>query len=50
MNHPVVYEVTIREAGDVRTEILTSQMILHIPMFQPSWLALWPWPLSLLLA
>jgi HK97 family phage portal protein len=33
-NEPLVYEVTIREAGDVRTEILTNREILHIPMFR----------------
>lgn len=33
-NEPLVYEITIREAGDVRTEILTSREILHIPMFR----------------
>jgi HK97 family phage portal protein len=33
-NEPLVYEITIREAGDVRTEILTNREILHIPMFR----------------
>jgi HK97 family phage portal protein len=33
-NEPLVYEITIREEGQVRTEILTSREILHIPMFR----------------
>ena len=33
-NEPLVYEITIREVGDVRTEILTGREILHIPMFR----------------
>ena len=33
-NEPLVYEITIREVGDVRTEILTNREILHIPMFR----------------
>ena len=33
-NEPLVYEITIREEGIVRTEILTNREILHIPMFR----------------
>jgi HK97 family phage portal protein len=33
-NEPLVYEVTIRDANEARTEILTSREILHIPMFR----------------
>ena len=33
-NEPLVYEITIREQGMVRTEILTNREILHIPMFR----------------
>jgi HK97 family phage portal protein len=33
-NEPLVYEITIREVGDVRTEILTNREIVHIPMFR----------------
>ncbi|MCD6731945.1 phage portal protein, partial [Vibrio cholerae] len=30
----MVYEITIREEGEVKTEILTGREILHIPMFR----------------
>ena len=33
-NEPLVYEITIREGNEARTEILTSREILHIPMFR----------------
>jgi HK97 family phage portal protein len=33
-NEPLVYEITIREGSEARTEILTSREILHIPMFR----------------
>jgi HK97 family phage portal protein len=33
-NEPIVYEITIREGSEARTEILTSREILHIPMFR----------------
>lgn len=33
-NEPLVYEITIREEGEVKTEILTGREILHIPMFR----------------
>ena len=33
-NEPLVYEVTIRDANEARTEILTNREILHIPMFR----------------
>jgi HK97 family phage portal protein len=33
-NEPLVYEITIRDANEARTEILTSREILHIPMFR----------------
>jgi len=33
-NEPLVYEVTIRDVNEARTEILTSREILHIPMFR----------------
>ena len=33
-NEPLVYEITIRDANEARTEILTNREILHIPMFR----------------
>lgn len=33
-NEPLVYEITIRDVNEARTEILTSREILHIPMFR----------------
>jgi len=33
-NEPLVYEITIRDVNEARTEILTNREILHIPMFR----------------